>query len=53
MTGKGQYVFVDIFDYINFDRSKARGLLVTKINGRSAMYMEEIHDGDVIEIYWD
>lgn len=52
MTGKTGYVFVDIFDFINFDRSRVRGNLVTKINGRAAVYMEEIHEGDVIEVYW-
>jgi len=52
MSGKSSYVFVDVFDYINFDRSKARSNLVTRVNGRSAMYMEEIHDGDTIEVYW-
>ena len=53
MTGKNRYVYVDIFDYIAFDRSRVKGVLVTKINGRSAMFMEEIHDGDNLEVYWD
>lgn len=52
LTGKSSYVFVDIFDFITFDRSKARGNLVTKVNGRNAVYMEEINDGDFIEVYW-
>ena len=52
LSGKSDYVFVDIFDFISFDRSKVRGTLVTMINGRTAVYMEEIHEGDVIEVYW-
>ena len=52
MSGKDRFVYVDIFNYINFDRSKPQGIIVTKINGRDAGYMEELHNGDVIEVYW-
>ena len=47
------YVFVDIFDKINFDlnNSKGRGI-VTTLNGRDARFTEEIHTGDKIEVYW-
>ena len=53
LEGKPKYVFVDIFDRINFDLSKPQGVIVTKKNGLDAEYMEEIHDGDVIEVYWE
>ena len=53
LEGKPKYVFVDIFDKINFDLSKPQGVIVTKKNGLDAEYMEEIHDGDVIEVYWE
>ena len=55
MSGKPQYVYVDIFDYINFDISAAasRGrAIVTLLNGRPAQYMEVLNEGDNIEIYW-
>jgi len=52
MSGKPKYVFVDIFNYINFDLSKPQGVIVTTINGHDANYMEELHDKDIIEIYW-
>lgn len=53
MNGKSQYVFVDIFDYIDMDLSKPQGAsIVTTINGRTAQYMETLHAGDVIEVYW-
>lgn len=53
LTGKSSYVFVDVFEHIDFDLSKPQGTgIVTRINGREAQYMEEIHSGDVIEIYW-
>ncbi len=53
MNGKSSYVFVDIFDYIDMDLSKPQGAsIITTINGRSAQYMEQLHAGDVIEVYW-
>ena len=50
---KSKYVFVDIFDKIDFDLSKPQGNIVTTKNGQDAEYMEEIHDGDVIEVFWE
>ncbi len=53
LSGKSEYVFVDVFQYIEFDLSKPQGSgIVTKLNGRDAQYMENIHNGDIIEIYW-
>lgn len=53
MTGKAVYVYVDIFDYIDFDLSAHKGAtVVTLLNGREAKYMEPLHNGDQIEIYW-
>lgn len=53
LTGKKSYVFVDVFEYIDFDLSKPQGSgIVTNLNGREAQYMESIRSGDVIEIYW-
>ncbi|MBD5453846.1 MAG: hypothetical protein HDR30_05965, partial [Lachnospiraceae bacterium] len=53
LEGKSAYIFVDVFDYIDFDLSKPQGSgIVTELNGRTAQYMEPIHSGDVIKIYW-
>ena len=53
LSGKKSYVFVDIFEYIDFDLSKSQGGgIVTNLNGRPAQYMENLHNGDRIEIYW-
>lgn len=53
MKGKADYIFVDIFDYIDFDLSVPKGAGVeTKRNGEYAQYMEKLENGDVIEIYW-
>ena len=53
MSGKKEYVFVDVFQYIEFDLSKPQGSgIATRLNGRDAQYMETIRSGDVIDIYW-
>ena len=52
MTGKAKYVFVDVFNFIEFDLSKPQGAIVTQVNGHDANYMEELQNGDVIQIYW-
>lgn len=53
LTGKAAYVYVDVFDRIDFDLSNPKGTaVVTRLNGRTAKYMEPIQDGDSLEIYW-
>lgn len=53
LKGKPSYVFVDVFDYIDFDLSKPLGKsIVTKLNGNNAQYMQRLGNGDTIEIYW-
>ncbi len=49
---KSGTVFIDIFDYIDFDRSKVRGKLVLLLNGIKADYTDPIKTGDEIEVYW-
>lgn len=54
LTGKAEYVFVDVFDKIDFDTTTVKGSqLITTVNDKPAEYMQPIHDGDVIEIYWE
>ena len=52
LNGKAHYVFVDIFDYIDFDLSRSQGTVVTTMNGRDAKYMEPLIEGSIIEVYW-
>lgn len=53
MDKKDSYVFVDIFDYIDFDLSQSRGRgIVTKINGVDAQFMQGLQNGDKLDIYW-
>lgn len=53
LYGKKEYVFVDVFDYIDFDLSKPEGKgIVTRHNGSNAGYMDSVNSGDRLEIYW-
>jgi len=45
-------VFVDVFEYIDFDISKPQGILELTLNGLKANYRELLKSGDIIEIYW-
>lgn len=54
LMGKKAYIYVDVFDYIEFDLSKPQGkAVITKLNGRNAQYAEFLSPGDNLEIYWE
>ncbi len=54
LSGKPSYVFVDIFDYYDFNLNDSRGRsIVTLVNGRKAEFMGALNDGDVIDIHWE
>ena len=53
LSGKENYVFVDILDFYPFDVSVAHGTeVVKKRNGSLAEFTDSIYDGDEIELYW-
>ena len=47
-----QLIFVDIFSYIDFDLSVAKGIVELKLNGQRASYSAILNSGDNIEIGW-
>ena len=54
LSGKAEYVFVDVFEFIDFDLSTPKGsAVVTRLNGKDAQYMEKIDEGDSIDIHWE
>lgn len=54
LTGKETYIFVDIFDKINFNLAEGKGrAIVTTLNGRDAQYTEALSEGDIAEIRWE
>ncbi|HZJ76501.1 MAG TPA: cell division FtsA domain-containing protein, partial [Oscillospiraceae bacterium] len=50
---KDGVIFVDIFDYIDFDRSKVHGKLILQLNGKNANYTDSLKTGDEVKVYWD
>jgi cell division ATPase FtsA len=54
LSGKKDYIFVDIYNVINFDPNESNGRpLITKINGRKCGYSDELHENDEVEVYWN
>lgn len=53
LTGKPGYIFVDIFDFYEFDLNASNGrAVITRLNGRDASYTESLRMGDQIELGW-
>lgn len=50
---KSEYIFIDVFNTIDFDLSKVKGTVGLKLNGRKAGYTDAISEGDIIEIIWE
>lgn len=47
------YLFVDMLNFVDIDPTKPQGDIILQLNGRDASYLEVIHDGDSVDIYWD
>jgi cell division protein FtsA len=53
LTGKDDYIFVDIFNVITFDVNAGGGKLVeTRVNGEKCGYTRPLQEGDVVTIGW-
>lgn len=53
LTGKKEYVFVDIFDKYEFDLKNVGGKrLIQTVDGEAAEHFCPLHQGAVVEIYW-
>ncbi len=53
LKNKEKYIYLDIFNYIEFDLSISKGNLILTLNGSKANYHQQLSDKDVIEIYWE
>lgn len=51
-TDRNPMIFVDIFEYIDFDLTRPQGLIDLKLNGQRARYTDTLKNGDVIEVGW-
>lgn len=52
LNPKSEMFFVDIFEHIDFDLSKPKGILDLKLNGERASYTDFLKSGDIINISW-
>lgn len=52
LKDKLEYIIVDIFNYIEFDLTVAKGTINLILNGEKASYTAIIKEGDVIEVFW-
>ena len=50
---KEKLMFLDVFNSIQIDVSKVKGINSMKLNGKSANYTDLIKSGDIIEIHWE
>jgi cell division protein FtsA len=50
---KEPYIFVDLFNYMDFDTSETKGKIDLAINGKKAGYTDIIKEGDSIDISWN
>lgn len=53
LTGKKNYILVDLFQYYDFDLSKPHGNIVLNLNGKTGEYTAPLNDGDVVDLYWE
>jgi hypothetical protein len=53
LKGKKEYIFVDIYNVIDFDPSESNGRsLITMINGQKCGYSDTLQENDEVEIRW-
>ncbi|MBQ1472238.1 MAG: hypothetical protein IIZ31_00370, partial [Lachnospiraceae bacterium] len=53
MNDKKDYIFVDVFNFIDFDvHERGHKGVLTQINGHDCGYADPLKDGDVVDIRW-
>lgn len=52
LRGKEEYIFVDIFNFIDFDLKSANGTINIKLNEENAKYTDKIKNQDIIKVFW-
>lgn len=53
LQGKKEYVFIDIFNFIDFDLTIPKGKLYLRLNQKDAGYYDKLSSEDIIEIGWE
>ena len=53
MNDKKDYIFVDVFNFIDFDvNERGHKGVSTQINGHDCGFADVLHEGDVVDIRW-
>ena len=50
---QGGYIFLDMLNLVDIDPSKPQGNILLLLNGRNAAYLDNVENGDEIEIRWE
>ncbi|ONI44093.1 hypothetical protein AN641_08245 [Candidatus Epulonipiscioides gigas] len=53
LHGMDEFIFVNIFDFIDFDLKARRGNVALRLNGGDVSFTHKLKNGDQIEIYWE
>lgn len=53
LKNREQYIFIDVFNFIDFDLSRVQGKLVLLLNGNKAGFQDILNPGDDIKIFWE
>lgn len=53
LKDKQQYIFIDIFNFYDFDLTRVKGNLILMLNGNKAGYYDQLKQGDEITISWE
>lgn len=46
-------LFLDLIGMLDIDTSNPQGKIVLRINGNDASYLEQLSEGDKVEVYWE
>lgn len=49
----GGYQFLDMLNLVDIDPTKPQGNIVLRLNGHNASYLDDIRNGDTVDIYWE
>lgn len=47
------HLFLDLIGMLDIDTSNPQGKIVLRINGNDASYLEQLSEGDKVDIYWE
>ena len=46
-------MFVDMLNHVDVNLEQPQGILRMRLNGRDASYVDNVSDGDTVEIFWE